>query len=81
MGLETTFYIIGIVSMVLWIIIAITCIVMVFYLKHQVKLLQSSIVGRIAGLLRNKKAEVATAVGLTVVQAVLNRFKKKSSNA
>lgn len=80
MGLETTFYIIGIIALSLWIVIAVSCILLVFYIKHQVRSLQTSFVGKIANILRNKKAEFLTAIGLTAAQMALNRFKKNMRN-
>ncbi|KXK09828.1 MAG: hypothetical protein UZ22_OP11002000992 [Microgenomates bacterium OLB23] len=80
MALETTFYIIGIIALSLWIVIAVSCILLVLYVKHQVRQVQKSFVGKITSLLRNKKTEVFAAIGLTAAQMLLNKLKKSMRN-
>jgi len=75
MGLETMFYTIGIIAMVLWVIIAITCLALVFYVRYQINAYKSSLAGKMASILQNKKTEVVTAIGLTAAQMILSRFR------
>jgi uncharacterized membrane protein len=77
MGLETLFYTIGIVAMMLWIIIAVSCLVLVFYIRYQIKTFQNSFAGKMASLLRNRKREFFTTLGLTLGQMLIQKLKSK----
>ena len=80
MTLESIFYTIGIVAMVLWIGIAITCLILVYYVRYQIKVFKSSFVAKAAHVFQSKKSGVASAIGLAIAQIVLNRFRKNKGS-
>ncbi len=80
MSLESAFYTIGIIAMILWIGIAITCLIVVFYVRYQIKTIKSSFVAKAAHLFQSKKSGIASAIGLAIAQIIVNRFRKNKGS-
>ncbi|OGK15700.1 hypothetical protein A3H80_02390 [Candidatus Roizmanbacteria bacterium RIFCSPLOWO2_02_FULL_37_19] len=81
MDLQTIFYIIGIISMFLWIALFIVVIVMLYRIKQSVESFKSGFTGKVVSLFKEKNVELASALGLTVAHFVIDKLKKsKKSN-
>lgn len=75
-SLETTFYTLGIILMSLIVLLMIVSVIMIFYIKHKITLIQRTIEEKIRDV-TERPQEVAYDIGAGLVSKFLNRKKKK----
>ena len=75
-ALETTFYTLGIILMSLMVILMIISVVIIFYIKHKINLIQKTIEEKIHKV-TNHPQKVAFDLGTNLVSKILGVDKKK----
>lgn len=79
MDLATIFYILGIISMVLWIVFIGGIIAIALKVKKDVENFKVGFAGKIMSALKDNNLKIASALGLTVASFVLDKMKKAVS--
>lgn len=79
MGLETIFYTLGIVTMILSIVIMISFIALLFTIKNKIQNAKNSVGAKVMGLVKERNTEILSAIGITIVGMFLDKFKNKKS--
>lgn len=74
-SLETTFYTLGIILMSLIVLLMIVSVIMIFYIKHKINLIQRTIEDKIRDV-TTKPQEVAFDIGAGLLSKFINRKKK-----
>jgi|CryGeyDrversion2_2_1046609.scaffolds.fasta_scaffold44127_3 predicted lipid-binding transport protein (Tim44 family) len=75
-SLETTFYTLGIILMSLIVILMVVSVIMIFYIKHKITLIQRTIEEKIRDVTQRPQ-EIAYDLGAGLVSKFINRKKKK----
>lgn len=75
-SLETAFYTLGIILMSLIVILMVVSVIMIFYIKHKITLIQRTIEEKIRDVTQRPQ-EVAYDLGAGLVSKFINRNKKK----
>lgn len=75
-SLETAFYTLGIILMSLIVILMAVSVIMIFYIKHKINLIQRSIEEKIRDV-TERPQEVVFDLGAGLMSKFLNRRKKK----
>lgn len=70
-ALETTFYTLGIVLMSLIVLLMVVSVIMIFYIKHKITLIQNMIEDKITDL-TNRPHKVAMDVGASILTKLFN---------
>ncbi len=78
MDLQTIFYTIGIIAMILWILIFVIVLAIVLSIKREVENFKRGFKGKVLSLVKEKNVEIASALGLTAAHFVLDKLKKNS---
>lgn len=77
-ALETTFYTLGIILMSFMVILMVISVIIIFYIKHKINLIQKTIEDKIHDV-TTKPQEVAYDIGAGLLSKFLNKNKKKRS--
>jgi uncharacterized metal-binding protein len=76
MDLQTLFYTIGIIAMVLWILIFVIILAAVLSVKREIENFKKGFREKVVSLVKEKNVEIASALGLTVAHFVLDKIKR-----
>ena len=74
-SLETAFYALGIILMSLIVILMVVSVIIIFYIKHKINLIQRTIEDKIRDV-TTKPQEVALDIGAGLLSKFINRKKK-----
>ena len=74
-SLETAFYTLGIILMSLIVILMMVSVIIIFYIKHKINLIQRTIEDKIRDV-TTKPQEVAFDIGAGLLSKFINRKKK-----
>jgi len=74
-SLETAFYTLGIILMSLIVILMVVSVIIIFYIKHKINLIQRTIEDKIRDV-TTKPQEVALDIGAGLLSKFINRKKK-----
>lgn len=74
-SLETAFYTLGIILMSLIVILMVVSVIIIFYIKHKINLIQRTIEDKIRDV-TTKPQEVAFDIGAGLLSKFINRKKK-----
>jgi len=73
-ALKTTYYTLGIIFMALILIVLLTLLIILFYIKHKVSLLQKNIEEKISDLKRHPQ-EAALDLGASLIEKLVKKGK------
>lgn len=76
--LETMYYVVGIIAMSLWIVVAIASVIIVYQVHAKMKSFETGIKGKVATLLQERNKEAAAAVGIAIVKLIVEKLRKKT---
>lgn len=76
MLLETTFYVVGIFTMSLFLIILLVIVALLFKIKRDVDTFKAGFAGKVFNILKERNVEVASALGLTFAHFFMDKMKK-----
>ncbi len=75
-ALESTFYILGIILMTLIVILMVVSVVIIFYIKHKINMIQRMIEGKIRDV-TTRPQEVAFDLGASLLSKLFSVKKRK----
>ena len=75
-ALETTFYTLGIILMSLMVILMVISVIIIFYIKHKINLIQRTIEEKIKDV-TTRPQEMAFDIGAGIISKIVNRNKNK----
>jgi len=75
-ALETTFYTLGIILMSLMVILMVISVIIIFYIKHKINLIQRTIEEKIKEV-TTRPQEMAFDIGAGIISKIVNRKKGK----
>lgn len=73
--LETTFYILAIITMSIILLMMIGAVVVLYRIKRKIEDFRKGIPGKVFGLAKEKNMEIASALGITVLGLFLDKVK------
>ena len=73
--LETTFYALGIVCMIVYLILVTIMVMAYFRTKQNIEEFRETMYDRFAYLIRDKNSEMLTALGVTIATLIVERIK------
>jgi len=81
MDLQTAFYTIGIIAMVLWIFIFVVILTVIYGVKREIEQFKSGFKEKVFSLVKDKNVKIASALGLSVAHFIFNRIVKKKNTS
>ena len=76
MGIETFFYILGIVFMIVMLLVMITVFIIFMRARSAIRSFRDGFAGKVFSILQEKNLKVASALGLTLAHLFIDLMKK-----